>query len=232
MSINGPASRNDMPDSCKSGNFDIETEKNTLTMKILIDNGHGAETAGKRSPDGKLREYKYAREIAVEVVRRLKTLGYDARRIVTEQTDVPLSVRCLRVNDFCRRYGADEVLLVSIHVNAAGRGQWMNARGWSAYTSRGQTQADRLANCLYAAARRHLHGHAIRTDSRDGDPDMEAGFYLLRHTRCPAVLTENFFMDNHEDVAFLLSADGRERVIQTHVDGIVDYLQDSSLQLK
>lgn len=26
-------------------------------MKILIDNGHGENTPGKRSPDGKLREY-------------------------------------------------------------------------------------------------------------------------------------------------------------------------------
>lgn len=33
-------------------------------MKILLDNGHGENTPGKRSPDGKLREYLYAREIA------------------------------------------------------------------------------------------------------------------------------------------------------------------------
>ena len=33
-------------------------------MKILIDNGHGSNTSGKRSPDGKLREYAWAREIA------------------------------------------------------------------------------------------------------------------------------------------------------------------------
>ena len=32
-------------------------------MKILIDNGHGENTPGKRSPDGLFREYKYAREI-------------------------------------------------------------------------------------------------------------------------------------------------------------------------
>ena len=34
-------------------------------MKVLIDNGHGAETPGKRSPDGRLREYAYTREIAI-----------------------------------------------------------------------------------------------------------------------------------------------------------------------
>ena len=28
-------------------------------MKILIDNGHGENTPGKRSPDGTFREYAY-----------------------------------------------------------------------------------------------------------------------------------------------------------------------------
>ena len=40
-------------------------------MVILTDPGHGIDTLGKRSPDGKLRECKYAREIAAEVVKRL-----------------------------------------------------------------------------------------------------------------------------------------------------------------
>ena len=54
-------------------------------MKILIDNGHGVDTAGKRSPDGSLREYKYTREIAEKVVSELKKRGFDAERIVTEE---------------------------------------------------------------------------------------------------------------------------------------------------
>ena len=41
-------------------------------IKVLVDNGHGVETPGKRSPDGRLREYKYAREIAASVIARLK----------------------------------------------------------------------------------------------------------------------------------------------------------------
>lgn len=41
-------------------------------IKVLGDNGYGVETPGKRSPDGRLREYKYAREIAASVVDRLK----------------------------------------------------------------------------------------------------------------------------------------------------------------
>ncbi|ROT17361.1 N-acetylmuramoyl-L-alanine amidase, partial [Muribaculaceae bacterium Isolate-114 (HZI)] len=54
-------------------------------MKILIDNGHGVNTKGKRSPDGRLLEYRYCREIAAEVEKRLRAQGYDAERIVTEE---------------------------------------------------------------------------------------------------------------------------------------------------
>jgi len=193
-------------------------------MVILIDNGHGADTAGKRSPDGRLLEYRYCREIAAEVTARLIRFGYDARRIVEEDEDIPLKERCRRVNDVCSSEGKSHVLLVSIHCNASGNGQWMTARGWSAYTSVGQSAGDKLADCLYEAARLHLDGYKIRTDYSDGDADFEAGFYILKHTRCAATLTENFFMDNKEDVALLLSDIGRELIIRTHVSGIIKYI--------
>ena len=50
-------------------------------MKVLIDNGHGVETEGKRSPDGRLREYAYTREIADRVMNRLQTEGIESIRI-------------------------------------------------------------------------------------------------------------------------------------------------------
>ena len=59
-------------------------------MKILIDNGHGENTPGKRSPDGKFREYLYAREVATSIERRLLMQGYDVELITRETIDVPL----------------------------------------------------------------------------------------------------------------------------------------------
>lgn len=195
-------------------------------MKILIDNGHGENTPGKRSPDGKFREYLYAREIAEAVERELRLKGYDAERIVHETVDVPLQERARRVNEVCGRLGIRNVLLVSIHCNAAGNGsEWMQARGWSAYTSKGNTKADALADCLYNAASCFLTGQKIRRDNSDGDPDWEENFYILRKTKCPAVLTENFFQDNKEDVAYLTSPDGRQKIINTHVEGIVQFIE-------
>lgn len=196
-------------------------------MKILLDNGHGTETPGKRSPDGVLREYAYTRLITRRIAERLQTLGYDATLIVPEDTDIPLSERCRRVNGICQAHGKDGVILISIHINAAGNGsQWMTARGWSAYTTKGNTKSDQLASSLYNAAEKHLPGHRIRKDLTDGDPDVEENYYILRHTLCPAVLTENLFMDNPEDCHFLLSEEGKEAIVNLHIEGICEYLKE------
>ena len=192
-------------------------------MKVLIDNGHGVNTPGKRSPDGRLREYKYCREIAIRVVQELKAKGIDAERIVTEEADITLQERCRRVNAFCRRYGSKKVMLVSIHNNAAGSGQWKTATGWCGYVYTGASEASRkLAQALYAAAeKRGLKGNRSVPKTKY----WTAGFYILKHTACPAVLTENLFQDNKEEVDFLLSEKGKQTITDLHVEGILSYLE-------
>lgn len=200
-------------------------------MKILIDNGHGITTKGKRSPDGLFREYKYCREIALEAVKRLKAQGYDAELLVPEDADIPLGERANRVNAWCDRLGAKNVCLVSIHNNAAGDGsRWMTATGWEAWTTKGQTQGDKLADCLYDAAERVLYGIGlknlkIRTDLTDGDRDKEENFTILKRSKCAACLTENFFQDNKADVEWMLSDAGRDSIVRLHVDGIKEYVR-------
>lgn len=195
-------------------------------MTILLDPGHGNNTPGKRSPDGRFLEYRFNREIASRLNARLLQLGYDSRIIVPEQEDISLAERCRRVNAVCQALGKDNVILISIHANASGNGsQWMKAQGWSAYTSKGQTKADILAECLYDAAAANLPGKRIRTDSSDGDRDWEENFYVLRHSLCPAVLTENFFYDSKDDLAFLESEEGKESIVQLHVGGIIEYIR-------
>lgn len=194
-------------------------------MKVLIDNGHGCDTPGKRSPDGRFLEYAYNRLIARAVVRHLQYRGYDAELLVPEEKDISLRERVRRVNKICTALGKENVCLVSIHVNAAGRGdRWWMATGWCCYTSVGQTAGDKLADAMYAAARHHLAGHILRSYWRDGDADLEANFYLLRNTHCAAVLTENGFMDSIESLRFLESDEGKIAICNTHVDGIQLYL--------
>ena len=175
-------------------------------MKILIDNGHGIQTKGKRSPDGTILEYAFTREIARQVDTELKNKGYDSELLVPEDDDISLSERVRRTNAHCQAFGKTNVILISIHVNAAGDGsKWMNATGWSCYTCKGQTESDRLATCLYDAAIKNFPDKRIRTDFSDADSDWEEGFYILRKSLCPAVLTENFFMDKLSDRDYLQS---------------------------
>ena len=195
-------------------------------MKIFIDNGHGLMTAGKRSPDGQFREPFYNREIARRVVSDLRDRGLDAELLVPEDDDISLAERVRRVNTACFLLGKQNVILVSIHVNAAGNGsKWLNATGWSVYTCKGQTASDKLAECLCQAAIKNFPGRRIRTDMSDCDMDWEEGFYILRKSLCPAVLTENFFMDNHSDLEYLQSRDGKQAVVDTHIEGIIEYLE-------
>lgn len=208
-------------------------------MIVLIDNGHGVNTKGKHSPgdvpgmNGKFYEYAYAREIAQEVVATLALHGVDARLVVPELADVPLGERANRVNAVCDQVGTKNVCLVSIHVNAAGSdGKWHSATGWEAWTSVGQTQGDKLADCLYSEASRVLTAilpgvpvnRLIRTDMSDGDPDKEAQFTILKRSKCAAVLTENFFQDTLEDCKWLISRQGRQAIVDIHVSAILKYI--------
>lgn len=189
-------------------------------MKILIDNGHGVDTAGKRSPDGRLLEYAYARVIALRLEKELKARGYNAIRIVPEENDISLKERCRRAN----KYGSKDVLLVSIHCNAAGDGtSWLPARGWAVYVDPTASQeSKRLATALANAA--EDYGLNVRKETA-GINYWVQSLYICKHTLCPAVLTENLFQDNKEDVDYLLSEKGKQTIVNLHVEGIIKYIE-------
>ena len=194
-------------------------------MKILIDPGHGRNTAGKRSPDGRFLEYKFNRQVSNLIVADLLDKGHNAQLIVPEETDISLQERCQRVNNLCRQLSPEKVLLVSIHANAFGDGhEWTKPSGWSVYTSKGRTKSDSLATCLAEAAKKYLPNMKLRADFSDGDVDYEESFFILRRTLCPAVLTENGFYTNENDLRFMESQTGIRAFADLHVEGITEYL--------
>ena len=198
-------------------------------MKILIDPGHGVDTQGKRSPKGEfgvLREYAFNRAIAKPLVDRLKKLGYDAELVVSEDEDISLGERCRRTNKWCDKLGAKNVLFISVHSNASSNCEtWQKPNGWCEFVyTKASSASKRLAQCLYdEAEKKGLKGN------RSVPPERywTANFYVLKHTNCPAVLTENLFYDNHNDYLYLCSEKGREEIIDLHIKGIVRYLQEN-----
>lgn len=192
-------------------------------MKVLIDNGHGKETPGKCSPDGRLREYAYTREIAIRVESKLKQANIDAVRIVPEETDVPLAERVDRANRTYAEAGK-QALLVSIHCNAMGSGaEWMPAHGWSVFVGGNASRKSKLLARTIAQAALSKKV-AVRQPSRQV-LYWTADLYICRKTNCPAILVENFFQDNREDVDFLLSEAGKQCVTDIMVEGIINYLK-------
>lgn len=186
---------------------------------VILDNGHGKETAGKRSPiwsDGsQLFEWEFNRDIVRRISAKLDDLRIGYEILTPETTDVPLSERCRRANEICRNPDID-AFLISIHANAGG------GTGWEVYTSPGETKADAIATVFAEEAEQLFapDGWRMRFDYTDGDPDKEAGFYILKHTVCPAILTENFFMDSEKDCRFIMSDNGRELITNMHVSAI------------
>ena len=188
---------------------------------ILLDNGHGQETPGKRSPlwkDGRqLFEWEFNRDMVRRIILKCEHTGIRAVKLVPETFDVPLEERCKRANLWYDRCNGNCVV-VSIHANAGG------GTGFEVYTSPGQTKADPIATKLIEQLQQDFPEIKIRKDMADGDPDKEAGFYILKHTKAPAILAENLFMDNEADCQLLMAEDFRDKLADSYVEFLKNLL--------
>lgn len=187
-------------------------------MIVILDNGHGQETAGKRSPlwnDGKqLFEYEFNRDVVKRITLQLHSQQIPYRVLVPELSDIGLTERVRRANEI---YAQDkDAFLVSIHANAGG------GTGWEAHTSPGTTKSDEYSAIFYREA--HIAFSPtwkIRKGSNNlDDPDWDSAFAILTKTKGPAILTENFFMDTEVDCRYIMGEEGRQHIANMHVDAI------------
>lgn len=208
------------------------------TITIVLGTCHRMREPGKHSPDGRLKECVFGREIVSEVAEILRQMGYECV-IDFMPLDLPknqqspnpkverlteLAMRVNLVNSLVDKYGKDNVIYVSIHVDASGSDrQWHNANGWSVRVcTKACDNSKTLADCLFDAAK----SYGLRTRQPTiSQKYWEQDLYVLSKTKCPAILTENLFMDNIDDVAFLLSDEGRHIIERLHVEGITRYIE-------
>ena len=181
---------------------------------ILFDNSHGQETPGKRSPlwkDGQqLFEWEFNRNLVNRIIAKCSSAGIQVVKLVPEPSDISLEERCKRANLWYDRCNGNCVV-VSIHANAGG------GTGFEVYTSPGQTKADQIATKLIEQLQQDFSEIKMRKDMDDGDPDKEAGFYILKHTKAPAILAENLFMDNEADCQLLMAEDFRDKLADSYI---------------
>ncbi|MEM9545871.1 MAG: N-acetylmuramoyl-L-alanine amidase [Bacteroidota bacterium] len=197
-------------------------------MLVLLDNGHGGiingkyQTQGKRSPkwaDGsQLFEGEFNRAIVNGIIERLTQLDVRYVNIAPEYRDVTLETRVIRAH---RYGGARSSFYLSVHSNAGG------GHGSEVYTSPGSTKSDKIATIFGHEFQNVFPNKRLRTDFSDGDLDKEAKFYVLIKTKMPALLTENFFMDNEEECkTILMTREGRDKIIEYHINAIMRTKQE------
>lgn len=166
-------------------------------MKIIVDAGHGPNTSGKRSPDGRLREFHFNSAVAEEVKKRLLLDGHTIIFSHQPDSDVPLAERIQLAN----RLQVD--LFLSVHANASGS-TFNAANGIETFI---HPNASPFAKKVAAALQQAL----ILSVKRRDRGVKRADFAVLRDTRMPAVLVECGFMTNREELALLQSDNYRKR---------------------
>ena len=184
-------------------------------ITIILDNGHGVDTPGKRSPlweSGVLYEYDYTRRLVMAIQNKLIQLNIPSYKLVPETNDVPLTERARRVNELCLK---QPCILISVHLNAGG------GTGWEVWSTTSKNNSDKLAACFCEEFPKIFPGEKLRGAK-------EKNYTLLYKANCPCVITENFFMDFKKDYDLLNTEDGFNKIVDLHVKAIQKYISTNA----
>lgn len=179
-----------------------KTNKGSVTiLKICINGGHypGLDCG---AVGDRLQEADVTRVLMHSVAGYLAAVGYEVLEVQENEL--------WEITNTSNAWGAD--LFVSIHCNAANK----RARGTETFCYYDSKTGRQLAECI----QRQLVS-AIPTIDRGV---KEAGFYVIKHTNCPAVLVETAFIDNLEDENFLIY--NTEDIAKAIARGITDYVAE------
>lgn len=194
--------------------------------------GHGSVneqgayvTSGKRSPvwddNSQYFEGKGNRDIGDRIEKGLKDKDIPFISVTVGYQDISLNNRTNIVNSICDAYGYKNCLVVAIHSNGF---KVETAHGWEVWTSIGETASDRWATDLMKQMQKEFPKQLYRKDISDGDIDKESEFWILRQSKCAAVLSENFFHTNENECRnILMKEEGRQRIANAHVNMITNF---------
>jgi len=181
-------------------------------LSICIDAGHGGHDSGAVGPTGK-REKDTALAVTLLLGTALLAAGMQVFYTRKEDKFLELPERAAIANNL----GVD--LFLSIHCNSASS----PARGFEVFTTPGQTASDAFATELFKAYAAEFPALPKRMDMRDGDPDKEASFAVLRRSRMPAALFELDFIHTAQGEEFLDNPVMRARMAQALASGVLAY---------
>ena len=182
--------------------------------KVALDDGHGMQTPGKRTPafaDGSvMHENEFNRRVVQLLAEKLVAKGIDVVEVAPGDNDISISDRVAAANH------AKVNLYVSVHANALGGGNWSSGQGVETYHYPGSKESEKLSNIIHAKL-------AGGTEQKDRGV-KSANFYVLRKTAMPAVLVECGFMTNPKEAELLKSESFRIECAEEICAGICEYL--------
>ena len=197
--------------------------------KICIIVGHGKSKtggydSGAVSKDGKIHEFKVAREIAKNTVDYLNANYEITADLMNYDGDLYLTDRIKKVN--ANKYD----FIAEVHLNAGG------GTGVETYyyhgSRKGQKYADKI--CDYIADALKFKQRANYGDDREFDIDKDGGdktklgkggkdyFAIVRDTKPTAVLIETAFIDTASDLNKVKTADGQKKCGEAIGQAIAD----------
>lgn len=200
---------------------DSVSDYSHIKFLVVLDPAHGNNTPGKCSPDGKFFEYRWSREILEMLSTELDSIKIKYAYSNKYLYEIGLKTRRYNTNKLNTKYGKRTVF-ISLHANAAGMGyDWMTARGFSVWTSRGKTTSDTYAEWLLElfeeefeqeidSGKIKIHGNAL----------YESNFAVLL-CRGPAILIETMFQDNKKDVEIMTSENFKKRYVKVLLNFII-----------
>ena len=192
---------------------DPEKEDKPMSKKVVLDPGHGVETAGKRSPDGTYLEHEFNLDMAQRLKAHLERHGVSVILTRTTEHDVTIQERANVSNAICPD------LFVSLHSNASGDGKdWTAPDGFGIYTSSAGETAGRNKAAKAILARAEEAGIKLWGGLH------HARYYVLVNTVAPAVLIEHGFHTNKAETEKLKTQEYRALLAQVDAKGILDYL--------
>ena len=202
---------------------------------IILDDGHGISTPGKRSPvfqedteinglyfrEGEVFiENSFNREVVNYLKKELKDLVPFIKETSPELEDVSLKERMIRENAFYEEFRNMGVtsLFISIHANAHQPTHdltWNNAQGIETFHYNRSVAGKKLATCIQkSTSSLGLRDRGVK----------QANYYVLRKSKSIAILYEGGFMTNRHDLGLLASIKFVKETAKAIASGLIEYM--------
>jgi N-acetylmuramoyl-L-alanine amidase len=213
------------PDEGPTVESQVAAQLHPSFMTVVLDPGHGGKDDGARGNG--LVEKDLALDLALRVEKILNLFDFPTVLTRRDDTFVSLAERAAIANKI------DNDIFVSIHFNHAASSVSTGvetfyasekvapeaAWTWIGFFNKPDPNLSDNGETLAGFIQASL---VIRTDAVNrgikGRP-----LYVVRHTRCPAVLVEGGFINNPLEAQMISNADYRERLARAIAEGIMSY---------